>query len=517
MSAKTRARASACALVFLFSTLHAAWDFEARLEKAAPKNRPFSAAGFIIDFTEFSEGKKEAEYCESELASLSAALKERLKGESGAEALKIVSAFMFEEMKFRFDQDADSEASRRAVNSFYRSAKNYGSFPEIFSSRRGICAGLSLVYMALAESAGVEVFPVFAPGHIYLRFESPKGPINIETTMAGRLTDGSFYRKNYPSTGDNCYGITMPRLAAASAAFSNLGFHYDALGRSREALSLHKKSVTLNPRLPDARVNLSAAYLKLAMYKEAEKEALEALKLFQGSAGAAVNLAAVYLRTGRYLKAAEIYETMVKKEPNNAQAFDGLGLALKEAGNYAKAAACFRRAVELDPANERAINNLGNIYTLQEKHADAVEAYKRSILLNPNRHESRMNLAAAYYSAGRYGASASEYERAAVLNPEGYYLYCNMGAAYHRLGRTREAEKAFKQALKIKPDDGLSLFNLGALYLEMDKPEAAVLIFEKAVKTDPDNKEALYNLGAAYEILGDPDKADYYREKSGLR
>ena len=507
----------ACAVLFLTVPALSADDFESKLEGLIPKNAGFSAAVFMEKFTLLTEGKKEAEFCKEEFAEISHLMKERVRGEKGdLEKLKALSAFSYGEIGFRFDPEANAAAARRAVNSFYRETVNYESWPQLLSEKEGICAGLSALYMALAEEAGIELYPVFAPGHVYLRYEKNNVRVNIETTLAGRFMEDAYYAKKSQSAGSNCYTKTMPREAISSALFSNLGSHYDAKGRYAEALILHEKSVKLNPDLPEARANLSAAYLKAGRHAEAEKEAVEALRLYPGHAGAAANLAAVYQKTKRHAAAGAIFEKIIKKEPNNSQAFDGLGISAREAGDLKKAEACFRRAVELDPANEKAVNNLGNIYMLRGRYDDAVEAYKKSILLNPHRHESRMNLASAYYSAGRYSASASEYERAVILNPEGYFLYCNMGAAYQRLGRSRDAEKAFKQALAIKPDDALSLFNLGALYLEMERPEEAVVCFEKVLKNDPDNKEALYNLGAGHEIMGNAEKAEYYKKKSGL-
>lgn len=506
---------SACAIFILTA---AASENNITSEKLGIKNKDFSAVEFLLSFTAATEGKKEAQLAAQEFEGLAVVLKERLAAAAGdREKLEAISDFIYQEAGFKFDEEANAAAARRAINSFYRESGNYESWPQLLSRRRGICAGLSALYMALAEEAGIMLYPVFAPGHVYLRYEKNGERINIETTLGGKFMEDEYYLKTAPENGLNCYRQTMGRAAIAAALCSNLGSHYDSLGRRKEALALHEISAKLLPRLPEARANLSAAYLKAGMPGEAEAEAKEALRLYPGHPGALANLGAVFQKKGEHAAAEKIYEAIIRKEPNNSQAFDGLGISARERGGLEKARACFSRAVELDPKNEKAVNNLGNIYMMQGFFDEAVEAYKRSILINPNRHESRMNLAAAYYSAGRYSASASEYERAALLNPEGYYLYCNMGAAYQRLGRNRDAEKSFMQALKIKPDDSLSLFNLGALYMEMDKPEEALLFFEKAVKTDPENKEALYNLGAAYEVLGNSKKAEFYKNKSGLK
>ena len=56
----------------------------------------------------------------------------------------------------------------------------------MLDSRRGVCLGVSILYLCLAQRLGVELEAITPPGHIYVRHVAPDGEIvNIETTARG--------------------------------------------------------------------------------------------------------------------------------------------------------------------------------------------------------------------------------------------------------------------------------------------------------------------------------------------
>lgn len=56
----------------------------------------------------------------------------------------------------------------------------------VIDQKRGVCLGVSLVYMCLAQRLGVSLEAVTPPGHIYLRYHTPEGSFrNIEPTARG--------------------------------------------------------------------------------------------------------------------------------------------------------------------------------------------------------------------------------------------------------------------------------------------------------------------------------------------
>lgn len=68
-------------------------------------------------------------------------------------------------------------------------AKNVDTFTflsSVMDSRQGVCLGVSILYLCLAQRIGLSLEIVTPPGHIYLRYKSKEGEItNIETTARG--------------------------------------------------------------------------------------------------------------------------------------------------------------------------------------------------------------------------------------------------------------------------------------------------------------------------------------------
>lgn len=94
-----------------------------------------------------------------------------------------MNRYIFYELGFRFPP-----------HSLY--AKNvdlYTFLPSVLDSRRGVCLGVSILYITLAQRIGLPLEMVTPPGHIYVRAPDNDKVINIETTARGVNPDSSIY------------------------------------------------------------------------------------------------------------------------------------------------------------------------------------------------------------------------------------------------------------------------------------------------------------------------------------
>lgn len=99
------------------------------------------------------------------------------------EKIRRISQFIFEDMGFRFPP-----------HSLY--AKNidlYTFLPSVLDSRRGVCLGVSILYICIAQRLGLSLEMITPPGHIYVRYKTPEKEINIETTARGIHLDSEEY------------------------------------------------------------------------------------------------------------------------------------------------------------------------------------------------------------------------------------------------------------------------------------------------------------------------------------
>jgi tetratricopeptide (TPR) repeat protein len=98
------------------------------------------------------------------------------KKSTSEDKIREINHFIFQEMQFRFPP-----------HSIYaRDIDLFTFLPSVLDSRQGVCLGVSILYLCLAQRLDLPLEIVTPPGHIYLRYPQENGDIiNIETTARG--------------------------------------------------------------------------------------------------------------------------------------------------------------------------------------------------------------------------------------------------------------------------------------------------------------------------------------------
>jgi tetratricopeptide (TPR) repeat protein len=98
--------------------------------------------------------------------------------------VRAINHFIFYEIGFRFPP-----------HSLYaKDVDLYTFLPSVLDSRRGVCLGVSILYLALAQRLGLPLEIITPPGHIFLRYRvNPDEVVNIETTARGIHIDSKEY------------------------------------------------------------------------------------------------------------------------------------------------------------------------------------------------------------------------------------------------------------------------------------------------------------------------------------
>lgn len=89
--------------------------------------------------------------------------------------IRAINRFVFEEMGFRFPPHS----------TYAKNVDLYTFLPSVLDSRRGVCLGVSILYICLAQRLNLNLEIVTPPGHIYVRWRQGHEEINIETTARG--------------------------------------------------------------------------------------------------------------------------------------------------------------------------------------------------------------------------------------------------------------------------------------------------------------------------------------------
>lgn len=85
--------------------------------------------------------------------------------------VEAINDLIFFELGFRFPPHS----------SYSQEIDLFTFLPQVLESRRGVCLGVSTLYLCIAQRVGLDVEIITPPGHIYLK----AGARNIETTLRG--------------------------------------------------------------------------------------------------------------------------------------------------------------------------------------------------------------------------------------------------------------------------------------------------------------------------------------------
>lgn len=264
-------------------------------------------------------------------------------------------------------------------------------------------------------------------------------------------------------------------------------------GQYEAAIRDYRKTLQLDPKMVEARVNLGAALSHVGQFDEAIAMYKAALPSLSFKNPVILNIGLAYYKKGDYANAREQFEAVHKLQPNDGRVATLLGdteLRLNKASD----------AVALMQPLEAA--NSGNL--------DFQYVYGSALIASGHRadgakHVEKVakagNIPEAYLLAGTTQLQINDYESARPnleaalrLNPKLPNIYTLVGTVRDKTGDAKDAEPAFREALKINPDDFDANLYLGAiLYKRRDMDEAKGLL-EHALKLNPTNTLARYEV-----------------------
>lgn len=296
------------------------------------------------------------------------------KNATPEEKIRKINDFIFFEMGFRFPP-----------HSIY--AKNidlYTFLPSVLDSRRGVCLGVSILYMCLAQRLGLNLEMITPPGHIYVRYRNGDQEINIETTARGIHVDSEEYlnvntcqlqQRNIKEViglahfneasvywSENLYDKALasyekgePYLPGDKLLMELMGYNYLFTGNlekgkrllqeikdSQFPYSIFKEKTAedyLNGKVDID--GIKAIFLHVDEKRESilkKKEKLEDIvKRYPAFRGGIFSLAVTWLQLHRYGEALEILKTYHQLEPNDPTAEYYLTMLYFQRFNYEEA------------------------------------------------------------------------------------------------------------------------------------------------------------------------------------
>jgi tetratricopeptide (TPR) repeat protein len=268
--------------------------------------------------------------------------------------IRAMNDYIFSEMRFQFPP-----------HSLYaKDIDVYTLLPSVLDSRKGVCLGVSILYLCLAQRLNLNLEIITPPGHIYVRHVDPitKEILNIETTARGIDIPSEHYlgietRSLQTRTIKEVIGLAFQNQAAVSWHRDKiddaiklyeraqqflkddylinmfLGFNYLFAGRIEDGSRLLK---TIRGKIPDHLVagdTVSEDYLD----GKTDPEAIKAI------------FSEVDERRSSILEKQQKLEQVVKRCPNFRQGLLHLAITFLQLGREKESLPLLERYIGLHP------------------------------------------------------------------------------------------------------------------------------------------------------------------------
>ncbi|MBI4653851.1 MAG: hypothetical protein HY752_02500 [Nitrospirae bacterium] len=140
----------------------------------------------------------------------------------------------------------------------------------VLDRKRGNCASMPVLYLAIAQRLGYPVYAVAAPDHLFLRYVIPDfKENNIEATGGGGYSSNEEYIRDFQISKigikSGAYLRTLShRELLAELVSENAGYWIEK-GDIKKGIRYLELCVKINPHSPEITGNLGAAYYRYRM------------------------------------------------------------------------------------------------------------------------------------------------------------------------------------------------------------------------------------------------------------
>lgn len=320
---------------------------------ALPPNEIDIARGLLVAEMGTTEKQKIRSY-EASIDLMALQILARLTPEATpCQKIRAINDYIFSEMRFRFPPH-----SLHA-----KDIDLYTFLPSVLDSRKGVCLGVSILYLCLAQRLDLALESVTPPGHIYVRYKGEDGDvINIETTARGiDLPSEVFlgietkslqtrnpkeviglafmnqaavsWHKGDPTTAVALYHKAMPFLPNDYLLNMFLGFNYLFIGKEKEGKELLEKVRGVIPNHAIAPDTISEDFLN----KHTDAESIQAV------------FSEVNETRTSILEKRKKLEVVVAKYPKFRQGLLHLAITYLQMGREKEALPYLERYIEIHP------------------------------------------------------------------------------------------------------------------------------------------------------------------------
>lgn len=213
------------------------------------------------------------------------------------------------------------------------------------------------------------------------------------------------------------------RKTYTASDYYNLGFLYQQVGGSEEAMRFYRKSLALDPKYEKSLYSLANLYQASGDVRTALGLYEKLLTVNSRSTLTYLNMGIIYNALGDTVRARLLYQKVIALDPNNADAYFNLGYLSETAGELREAINFYEKAVEKNSKHAEAYYNMGNVYASLDQQPEAIAAYLKTVAINPNHLNAYVNLSILSFKAKDFQGAIRYLDEAQLLGytpPEAY-------------------------------------------------------------------------------------------------
>ena len=312
--------------------------------------------------------------------------------------------------------------------------------------------------------------------------------------------ESSIEKKDYV-TAETLLNKVVAAQPANYQAWFDLGFVYNALGRTNDSIAAYRKSVEAKPDIFESNLNLGLMLAK-AGQPEAEKylRAATGLKpqsrVEEGHARAWLGLAHV-LEDSQPDKALEAYRQAAALQPKDPEPRLAAGKLLENANKLTDAEELYKQALTLDPSSQDALVGLANVYMRGRRFPEAEDYLRKVVAQRPNEAAPHIQLGRVLAADRKYEDAIAELQAGLKIAPNEAEAQQDLADVYSSAGKYAEAEVLYRSLLTAHADNAELHHKLGQSLLKLKKFGAAEQEFRAAVELKPEWGEAYGDLAIA--------------------
>ena len=305
----------------------------------------------------------------------------------------------------------------------------------------------------------------------------------------------------------NDYEAAIPPLQKFIAekpdvAFAHfqLAYAYTALKRPDDARQEYERSIALDPKMPEAQLNLGVLLLE-RQPAAAVAVLRRAVELLPSESRPRYLLGLAQERSGDFSGAAESFAGATRLDPKDLASLTRLGQVLLRLGKSADAEGKFRAALELQPNSPEALQGLAQSLD-QQKKPQAVDAYRNYLAAEPDDKAARLRLVHLLVEQQKYDEAVAENAKDNAGQPatvDDLKLRADIEINQKKLD---EAITTLRRAIALAPNDAQLHGGLGRIYLEKRQFADAEKELKAALELDRNNLAYWKDLSSTYYLAG---------------